>query len=121
MAARRYLRIPPSPRLRKVLNLARYPNVYVKFTPQVGAEADIFPFPDQHAVYERIYDAFGPTRLLWGTDFPHIFRNIGYRSGLALFRRHMAFLNAEDKEWLFARTALSIWKFGAAADAAGGP
>ena len=115
---------PPFPQLRRVLDLARYPNVYVKITPQaaqVGAGADSYPFPDQHAVYERIYDAFGPQRLLWGTDFPHIFRNIGYRAGLDLFRRHMAFLNEEDKEWLFARTALSIWKFGAAADAPGGP
>ena len=110
---------PPFPLLRKVLDLARYPNVYVKFTPRVGTGTDIYPFPDQHAVYERIYDAFGPQRLLWGTDFPHIFRNIGYRAGLDLFRRNMAFLNEEDKEWLFARTALSIWKFGAAENTAG--
>ena len=115
---------PPFPQLRRVLDLARYPNVYVKITPQaaqVGAGADSYPFPDQHAVYERIYDAFGPQRLLWGTDFPHIFRNIGYRAGLDLFRRHMAFLNEEDKEWLFAKTALGIWKFGAAEHAAGIP
>ncbi len=117
----------PLPQLRKVLALARYPNVYVKLTPQAaqaalpGAGADRYPFPDQHAVYERIYDAFGPKRLLWGTDFPHIFRNIGYRAALDLFRRHMPFLNAADHEWLFAKTALSIWKFGAAAPAAGGP
>ena len=25
----------------------------------------------------KLYDAFGPQRLLWGTDFPHIFGNIG--------------------------------------------
>ena len=113
---------PPFPRLRKVLDLARYPNVYVKFTPQAaqaGAGADRYPFRDQHAVYERIYDAFGPQRLLWGTDFPHIFGNIGYRAGLDLFRRHMPFLvDAEEQEWLFAKTALSIWNFGAKGHAA---
>ena len=112
---------PPFPLLSKVLDLARYPNVYVKFTPQVGTGADSYPFPDQHAVYERIYDAFGPQRLLWGTDFPHIFRNIGYRAGLDLCRRHMAFLNEEDKQWLFGKTALGIWKFGASAHTAGIP
>lgn len=111
---------PPLPQLRKVLGLARYPNVFVKFTPQAAqaaparaeAGADGYPFPDQHAVYERIYDAFGPQRLLWGTDFPHIFGNIGYRAGLDLFRHHMPFLNADDQEWLLAKTALSIWRFG---------
>ena len=106
---------PPFPLLQKVLNLARYPNVYVKFTPQVGQGTAIYPFADQHAVYQRIYDAFGPQRLLWGTDFPHIFRTIGYRLGVDLFRRHMAFLTEEDKQWLFAKTALSIWKFGSPA------
>ena len=60
-------------------------------------------------------------RLLWGTDFPHIFRNIGYRAGLDLFRRHMGFLNEEDKQWLLGKTALSIWKFGAAENCAGVP
>lgn len=47
-----------------------------------------------------------------GTDLPHIFSDIGYGRGLALFRDHMAFLNEEDKRWLFADTAKSIWKFG---------
>ena len=44
---------PPFPRLRKVLDLARYPNVYVKFTPQAaqaGAAADVYPFPDQRSM-----------------------------------------------------------------------
>ena len=50
---------------------------------------------------------------MWGTDFPHIFADIGYGRGLELFRDHMAFLTEEDKRWLFAETAKSIWKFGA--------
>jgi predicted TIM-barrel fold metal-dependent hydrolase len=67
---------------------------------------------DTHATYERIYDVFGPQRLMWGTDFPHILRNIGYENGLALFRDHLPFLTKDDQEWLFSKTALSIWKFG---------
>ena len=31
----------------------------------------------------------------------------------------MAFLNEEDKEWLFAKTALSIWRFGTTDHTAG--
>jgi predicted TIM-barrel fold metal-dependent hydrolase len=103
---------PPYPRLNHVLNLASYPNVYVKFTPQAGLSNEDFPLADTHATYERIYDAFGPQRLMWGTDFPHILRNIGYENGLALFRDHLPFLNDNDKEWLLSKTALSIWKFG---------
>ena len=104
---------PPPALLRNVLDLAKYPNVYVKFTPQAARATRPYPFTDQHAVFQRIYDAFGPRRLMWGTDFPHIFADIGYGRGLELFRDHMPFLTEEDKRWLFAETAKSIWKFGA--------
>ena len=92
--------------------LQSYPNVYVKFTPQAGKANEDYPLADTHHIYERIYDTFGPQRLMWGTDFPHIFRNIGYQNGLDLFREHLPFLTSEDQEWLFSKTALSIWKFG---------
>ena len=103
---------PLNPLLDKVLNMAKYSNVYVKFTPQAARATGEYPFKSQHAVYERIYDAFGPQRLMWGTDFPHIFRNIGYQKAIELFREHMGFFTEDDTEWLFAKTALSIWKFG---------
>ena len=102
----------PYPLLNNVLKMVNYPNVYVKFTPQAGQSEQGYPLSDTHDTYKRIYDTFGPQRLMWGTDFPHIFRNIGYENGLALFRDHLTFLSNEDKEWLFAKTALSIWKFG---------
>lgn len=102
----------PYPLLKNVLKMANYPNVYVKFTPQAGQSEQGYPLSDTHDTYKRIYDAFGPQRLMWGTDFPHIFRNIGYENGLTLFRDHLPFLNVDDKEWLFGKTALSIWKFG---------
>ncbi len=103
---------PPYPLLQNVLDFAKYPNVYVKFTPQAGKSNEDYPLADTHHIYERIYDTFGPQRLMWGTDFPHIFRNIGYQNGLDLFREHLQFLTSEDQEWLFSKTALSIWKFG---------
>ena len=31
-----------------------------------------------------IYDRFGPARLVWGSDFPHILLKIGYRRALLL-------------------------------------
>ena len=29
-----------------------------------------YPYPEQTAVFERIYRAFGARRLTWGSDFP---------------------------------------------------
>ena len=64
-----------------------------------------------HETTQQIYDAFGPQRLMWGTDFPHVLLDIGYIPALDLFREHMGFLNDDDKEWLFSKTALSVWNF----------
>jgi predicted TIM-barrel fold metal-dependent hydrolase len=103
----------PAPLLANVLKMAQYPNVYVKFTPQGHKSKEEYPFRDTFPAFRKIYDAFGPQRLMWGTDFPHVMRGIGYVPALDIFREHMDFLTAEDKEWLFGKTALSVWKFGA--------
>lgn len=101
----------PYPLLQNVTNLAKYPNVYLKFTPQAGRSEEEFPFRSQWDTYKRLYDAFGPQRLMWGTDFPHIFRNIGYQKAIDLFHE-MDFFSGDDREWLFAKTALQVWDFG---------
>jgi L-fuconolactonase len=103
----------PAPLLTNVLRMARYPNVYVKFSPQGHKSQQDYPFRDTFATFQKLYDAFGPQRLMWGTNFPGVLRGVGYGPALEMFRQHMDFLTTEDKEWLFARTALSIWKFGA--------
>ena len=103
---------PPSAGLDAVLSLARYDNVYLKLTPQAARATDAYPFAGQHASYQALLRAYGPRRLMWGTDFPHILADIGYRRGLELFRDHMPFLTDSDKEWLLGGTALEFWRFG---------
>ncbi len=101
---------PPYPLLQNVLNLAKYPNVYIKFT--AHQENEPFPYRDTFPHFKRIYDVFGPQRLMWGTNFPGVMRDIGYRPALEAFQKHMDFLTEEDKKWLFGKTALGIYKFG---------
>ena len=101
-----------APLLGNVLKFAQYPNTYVKFTPQGHKSQEDYPFKDTHGAFHKIYDAFGPKRLMWGTDFPHVIRDLGYGRALDLFREHMDFLSDEDKEWILGKTALSVWNFG---------
>ena len=102
----------PTPLLGNVLKMAQYENVYVKFTPRGSKSKEDYPFRDTFPTFRKIYDVFGPQRLMWGTDFPHVLRDIGYGPALELFREHMDFFSVEDREWLFSKTALSVWKFG---------
>ena len=103
---------PPYPVLGNVLKLARCPNVYVKFSPQAHKSARAYPHDDTFPTFQRIYDAFGPQRLMWGTNFPGVLKGVGYLPALEMFRSHMRFLSDEDKEWLFFRTAETLWRFG---------
>ena len=103
---------PPFPLLSNVLKLARYPRVYVKFTPQAHKSKMSFPHQDTFAAFRRIYDAYGPQRLMWGTNFPGVLKGTGYGPALDLFLKHMDFLSSADKEWLFHRSALQVWRFG---------
>ena len=103
---------PPFPVLSHVLDLAKYANVYVKFTPQGHKSKLPYPHEDTFPTFRRIYDAFGPQRLMWGTNFPGVLKGVGYLPALELFRTHVDFLSEEDKEWLFSKTALTVWKFG---------
>ena len=43
---------------------------------------------------------------------PGVVKGVGYGPAIELFRDHMEFLSPGDKEWLFAKTAQSIYEFG---------
>jgi L-fuconolactonase len=103
---------PPYPVLSIVLGLARYPNVYVKLSPQAHKSKVPYPHEDTFPTFQRILDAFGPRRLMWGTNFPGVMKGVGYFRALEMFRERMDFFSDEEKEWLFHRTAESLWRFG---------
>ena len=105
---------PPFPLLSHVLDLARFPRVYVKLTPQAHKSELPFPHADTFPTFRRIYDAFGPQRLMWGTNFPGVMKGVGYGPALEMFRDHVDFLTNDDKAWLFYRTALQVWSFAGA-------
>lgn len=97
-----------------LLRLARLPNVYVKVTEFYNhSQTKQYPYADVLPTVRRVYDAFGPRRLLWGTGFVHGERvgRIPYGQELELIREHVPFFTAEDQEWILGRTALGLWPF----------
>jgi len=102
---------PTHPLLGNVLRMARYPNVYVKVSNMNRISKVPYPHRDTHDMVRRIYDAFGPERLMWGTDFPHVLTEGGYVNALKMVRDELDFLNNEDKDSLFSKTVQKVWKF----------
>ena len=110
---------PPHNAFRRVLALAQYPNIYMK-VPGLGEicrRATVFrqpamPFDHIPPLIEMAVAAFGPQRLMWGSDFPHVAEREGYGNCLRLLRQHVQFGEAEDKKWIFGKTAATVFQMG---------
>jgi predicted TIM-barrel fold metal-dependent hydrolase len=106
----------PSPEFKKLLALARYPNVWTKVSElSVLSPSGKYPYADTYPWVRRMYEAFGPDRLLWGTGFPGATRSQAERPSLQeelnLIRKEIPFFTAEDREKILGRNAARLWKF----------
>lgn len=96
--------------LKKLLALAKLPRVFVKISHLWSLSKEKYPYKDTHELVKRVYDAFGPKRLMWGTDWPMVEKYCGYAKAVALYRDVLDF-PAEDRRWILGGTALKLWPF----------
>lgn len=97
--------------LEKLLALARYPHVFVKISHMWSISRQPYPWLDAQEYARRVYDAFGPQRLMWGTDWPVCKAWTTYDKTLSVVRDDMSFLNEEDKSWILSKTVERVWPF----------
>jgi L-fuconolactonase len=97
--------------LEKLIALKRFPKLFVKISHSWSLSKQPYPFLDAQEQVKRLYDVFGPQRLMWATDWPVCESHTTYARALTLVRDDMKFLNAEDKSWLLSRTIEQVWRF----------
>lgn len=97
--------------LKQLLALKRYPRVSVKLSHTWSLSRQPYPYPDSQAQVKRLYDAFGPKRLMWGSDWPLVQVYCGYAKALRMTRDEMPFLNAEDKRWILSKNIERVFRF----------
>lgn len=95
--------------LSDLLALACYPNVVVMVSSAPCFSTEPYPFRDLRAPLKRIYDSFGPKRLLWGADLSRL--SSTYRECLDLFRCELDFLSADDKDWILGRALSHVLRW----------
>jgi L-fuconolactonase len=105
----------PEPEIDKLLALARYPNVWVKVS-ELGiiSPSKKHPYRDTHGLIKKVYDAFGPDRLLWGTGFPGATRVEAGRPTLEQeleLIREVRFFSAADRARILGKNAAKVWGF----------
>jgi predicted TIM-barrel fold metal-dependent hydrolase len=82
--------------LAEVLALAKYPNVAVKASALPCMTTETYPFPGLQPIIRRVFDAFGPERTFWGTDWTRL--PCTWREARDLFEVECDFLKGEDLE-----------------------
>ena len=102
----------PPPTLATVLELADFPRVRIMFSGQYAFSRDGFPYPDLDPVAQRLYSAFGASRLMWASDFPWPYGSPGYESLLTLPRRQLPGLAADERDAIYGGTAMAVFPGG---------
>ena len=94
----------------KVLELARFPNLYAKLTFLPTGSAQRYPFQDMHDALRRFIDAFGPERCVWGSDFPTALwcPKVDYAGHLRIFQEELGLSSAEQSA-ILGDTAQKLW------------
>ena len=108
---------PPYSTFKKAMALAGRPNTYIKIgglgeiseRPRVLGASLALDFTPP--LIEMAYDAFGPRRMMWGSDYPPVSGREGYRNALRGVMEHPALRDREDREWVMGKTASGLFKF----------
>jgi predicted TIM-barrel fold metal-dependent hydrolase len=87
--------------LDQLLASAKRPNVAVKASALPRYSSELYPYPRLHPYLRRVFDAFGPRRLFWGTDLTGI--PCSYRQAITLFTEELPWLGAADLDWVMGR------------------
>ena len=97
---------PQEAQLNLLCGLARHKNVQVKVSAFYALGAKQSPYLDLGPMIRRVLEAFGPERLMWGSDSPfQVLRGHTYRDSIELVRTRLDFLTPADRRWLLRDTA----------------
>ncbi len=81
--------------LPSLLALAAHPNVSVKAVGVGDYALDPYPFRSLDEPLHRVFDAFGPERVLWGSDLSRLHHP--YRQCVSHFTQELPWLSPSDK------------------------
>lgn len=94
----------------KLCRLARLKNTCVKTSAFYALGKKKAPYLDLAPMIRRLYDAFGPERLMWATDCPfQMAPGHGYEASVELIRDRLDFLSATDRQWMLRKTAERVF------------
>jgi L-fuconolactonase len=97
---------PPYAAAAGLFGLAQYPSIHLKVTPRTFAECRNGKATPE-TFFKKLVAQFGAPRIAWGSNYP---ASEGPLSDLlTLARASVASLPQADRDWIFAKTAQSLY------------
>jgi predicted TIM-barrel fold metal-dependent hydrolase len=97
---------PPYGAAASLFSLARLPNIFLKLTPRIFTEARRGKATPA-TFFNKLVAEFGAERLAWGSNYPSSEGTLP--ALLATARESLASLSHADRNWIFARTAQTLY------------
>jgi L-fuconolactonase len=106
----------PFERLPTLLALAKYPRVAVKLSAAPTLSLQKFPFADLWPSVHKIIAAFGPERVLWGSDWTRALPVVSYKEQVRAFTETNE-LDDREKELIMGKSLRTLLRWPKAATA----
>jgi L-fuconolactonase len=97
---------PPYKNASSLFGLAPFENIYLKLTPRIFGDA-MRGQAGPDTFFPRVVDVFGSDRIAWGSNFPA--SEGGLAANLEKAKTSLRSLSDEDREWIFCRTAQTLY------------
>jgi predicted TIM-barrel fold metal-dependent hydrolase len=91
-----------------VLALAKFPNVYMKYSGLAYSSKTGYPFEDAKPTVRQAFDAFGPDRMIWGGIGMNMEE---FEQNVAVLDNMFDFASEADRAKIRGLTAMKLYKF----------
>jgi predicted TIM-barrel fold metal-dependent hydrolase len=96
--------------LQTLCDLAKHPRTNVKVSAYYALGKKAPPYVDLIPMIRRLYESYGPSRMMWATDSPYQLTPPNtYAASLELVRDRLDFLKGDDREHLLRGTAERVF------------
>jgi predicted TIM-barrel fold metal-dependent hydrolase len=94
---------------RPLLDLARHSQIYLKLSGFHHFSRQRYPYLDCWPLVRAAYEQFGPERLMWGSDFPHVLLASSYGRSLTIVNQALMDCSAAQRESVMGTSALRLY------------
>ena len=93
-----------------LVKLARHERIHVKVSAYYALGRKRPPYEDLIPMIRRLHQAYGPHRLMWGSDSPYqLTAPNSYAESLALVRERVNFWSDADRDAVLRKTAAEVY------------